>query len=165
MAQAISYVRFSSLKQKHGSSLERQEQMIGGWLVEHPSYTLSALQYKDLGKSGYKGEHVNGGGFGKLLAAIQQGAIKDGDVVLVEAIDRAGRLDAVDMFGILHPILSAGVSLITLDDNQTYNRESLNGPAIFLLAAKIQSAHQYSAALSRRIKASYEKKLLPLTEN
>jgi len=156
MPQAISYVRFSSLRQKHGNSVERQEQMIGEWLVRYPEYTLSDLQYKDLGKSGYKGEHVKGGGFGKLLDAIQQGAIKTGDVVLVEAIDRTGRLDAVDMLGIIHPILSAGVSIITLDDNQTYNRESLNGSAIFLLAAKIQSAHQYSAALSRRIKASYE---------
>ncbi|WP_353226982.1 recombinase family protein [Pseudomonas qingdaonensis] len=156
MPQAISYVRFSSLRQKHGNSVERQEQMIGHWLQDHLDYTLSALQYKDLGRSGYKGEHIKGGGFGKLLDAIQQGAIKSGDVVLVEAIDRTGRLDAVDMLGIIHPILSAGVSIITLDDNQTYNRESLNGSAIFLLAAKIQSAHQYSAALSRRIKASYE---------
>lgn len=156
MPHAISYVRFSSLRQKYGNSVERQEQMIGRWLQDHPDYTLSALQYKDLGRSGFKGEHIKGGGFGKLLDAIQQGAIKSGDVVLVEAIDRTGRLDAVDMLGIIHPILSAGVSIITLDDNQTYNRESLNGSAIFLLAAKIQSAHQYSAALSRRIKASYE---------
>ncbi|MCX2708367.1 MULTISPECIES: recombinase family protein [unclassified Pseudomonas] len=156
MPQAISYVRFSSLRQSKGTSVERQEQMIGQWLSQHPDYDLSALQYKDLGKSGYKGEHVKGGGFGKLLMAIEAGAIKPEDVVLVEAIDRTGRLDAVDMLGILHPILSAGVSIVTLDDGQTYNRESLNGAGLFILSAKIQSAHQYSAALSRRIKASYE---------
>lgn len=156
--QAISYVRFSSLRQTSGTSVERQEEMIGIWLANNPQFQLSPLQYKDLGRSGFHGEHINGGGFGKLLEAVHAGAIQAGDVVLVEAIDRTGRLDAVDMLGILHPILSAGVSIITLDDNTTYNRASLNGAGLFMLSAKIQSAHQYSAALSRRIEATYEKR-------
>lgn len=63
MPHAISYVRFSSLRQSRGHSLERQEQMIGEWLASHPEYTLSDLQYKDLGKSGYHAKHVKGGGF------------------------------------------------------------------------------------------------------
>lgn len=158
MPQAISYVRFSSLRQSRGHSLERQEQMIGEWLDSHPEYTLSDLQYKDLGKSGYHAKHVKGGGFGKLLEAVQDGAIKSGDVVLVEAIDRTGRMDTVDMLDLLTPILKAGVSIITLDDGNTYNRASVNGSHIYLLMAKIQAAHQYSAALSRRITATYEKR-------
>ncbi|WP_430316939.1 recombinase family protein [Pseudomonas sp. p1(2021b)] len=158
MPQAISYVRFSSLRQKQGNSVERQEQMIADWLDSHPEYTLSQLQYKDLGKSGYHAKHVKGGGFGKLLEAVQEGVIKAGDVVLVEAIDRTGRMDTVDMLDLLTPILKAGVSIITLDDGNTYNRESVNGSHIYLLMAKIQAAHQYSAALSRRITATYEKR-------
>lgn len=158
MPQAISYVRFSSIRQKHGSSVERQEQMIAEWLDGHPEYKLSTLQYKDLGKSGYHAKHVKGGGFGKLLEAVQDGAIKSGDVVLVEAIDRTGRMDTVDMLDLLTPILKAGVSIITLDDGNTYNRASVNGSHIYMLMAKIQAAHQYSAALSRRITATYEKR-------
>ncbi|WP_444449032.1 recombinase family protein [Pseudomonas kurunegalensis] len=153
--QAISYVRFSSMRQTAGTSVERQEEMIGKWLLDNPQYTRSTLEYEDLAKSGFHGEHIRGGGFGKLLEAVRQGAIQAGDVVLVEAIDRTGRLDAVDMLGILHPILSSGVSLITLDDGTVYNRESLNGAGLFILSAKIQSAHQYSAALSRRITVTY----------
>lgn len=158
MPQAISYVRFSSLRQSKGHSVERQEQMIAEWLDSHPQYTLSALQYKDLGKSGYHGKHVEGGGFGKLREAVQEGAIQAGDVVLVEAIDRTGRMDTVAMLDLLTPILKAGVSIITLDDGNTYNRESVNGSHIYMLMAKIQAAHQYSAALSRRITATYEKR-------
>ncbi|HDS1774025.1 recombinase family protein [Pseudomonas putida] len=158
MPHAISYVRFSSLRQARGHSLERQEQMIAEWLQSHPEYDLSTLQYKDLGKSGYHAKHVKGGGFGKLLEAVQDGAIKSGDVVLVEAIDRTGRMDTVDMLDLLTPILKAGVSIITLDDGNTYNRASVNGSHIYMLMAKIQAAHQYSAALSRRITATYEKR-------
>lgn len=158
MKQAISYVRFSSERQRGGSSVERQEAMIADWLAAHPNYSNTDLKYSDLAKSGFKGEHVKeGGGFGKLLAAVEAGHIKAGDVVLVEAIDRTGRLQALDMLTqVIAPILQAGVSIITLDDNTTYTKESVGGSQIFLLVAKIQAAHGYSKSLSERVAASYE---------
>ncbi|PKA72862.1 DNA invertase Pin-like site-specific DNA recombinase [Pseudomonas baetica] len=156
--QAISYVRFSSERQRGGSSVERQQAMIRRWLDDHPDYTNTDLKFSDLGKSGFHGEHVKeGGGFGKLLLAVEAGAIKAGDVVLVEAIDRTGRLQALDMLTqVIAPILQAGVSIITLDDNTTYTKESVGGSQIFLLVAKIQAAHGYSRSLSERVSASYE---------
>jgi DNA invertase Pin-like site-specific DNA recombinase len=158
--KAISYVRFSSKRQKGGSSVDRQEAMIADWLTTHPDYDLSTLRYKDLGKSGFKGEHIEaGGGFGDLLTAVEQGRIKAGDVVLVEAIDRAGRLPPMKMLKlIISPILEAGVSIVTLDDNTEYTEASLEGPQIFLLVAKIQAAHGYSKTLSSRVEASYDKR-------
>jgi DNA invertase Pin-like site-specific DNA recombinase len=128
------------------------------WLIQHPEYTQSDLKFEDLGKSGYHGDHIkDGGGWAKLLLAVEQGAIQPGDVVLVEAIDRTGRLPALDMLGkVIAPILQAGISIITLDDNTTYTNESAGGPQIFLLIAKIQAAHGYSKQLSERTKASYD---------
>ncbi|WP_085677825.1 MULTISPECIES: recombinase family protein [unclassified Pseudomonas] len=160
MKQAISYVRFSSHRQQGGTSVERQEKMIAEWLTSHTEYMLSALTFRDLGKSGFHEEHLeNGGGFGELLFAIEQGAIKAGDVVLVEALDRAGRLQPLDMITkVIAPILNAGVAIITLDDNTEYTKQSVGGPQLFLLAAKIQAAHQYSETLSRRVTASYDKR-------
>lgn len=155
--QAISYVRFSSDRQRVGSSVERQESMIAEWLTKHPDFTLRDLSFKDLGKSGFHGEHIEaGGGFGKLLVAVEEGRIKAGDVVLVEAIDRAGRLEPLDMLTlIISPILKAGVSIITLDDGTEYTKASVGGTQIFLLVAKIQAAHGYSKSLSSRISDSY----------
>jgi DNA invertase Pin-like site-specific DNA recombinase len=156
MKQAISYVRFSSFRQHGGSSLERQQAMIAEWLGRNLDYQISLLKFEDLAKSGYHGDHAKeGGGFGKLLDAVKAGLIKDGDVVLVEAIDRTGRMDTVDMLRLLTPILSAGVSIITLDDGNVYNRASVNGSHIYMLMAKIQAANQYSETLSRRVTASY----------
>lgn len=155
--QAISYIRFSSERQRGGSSVERQEAMIADWLENNPGYRNADLKFSDLAKSGFHGEHVKeGGGFGKLLAAIQAGLIRSGDVVLVEAIDRTGRLQPLDMITqVIGPILNAGVSIITLDDNTVYTKDSVGGPQIFLLVAKIQAAHGYSKTLSERVTAAY----------
>ncbi|USR38352.1 recombinase family protein [Ectopseudomonas hydrolytica] len=155
MPNAIPYVRFSSAKQQHGSSLVRQNEAIGQWLLANPGYTLSGLRFEDLGKSGYSGQHLENG-FGKLLAAIEAGAIKAGDVVLVEAIDRTGRLEPLEMLTQLTKIVRANVSVVTLDDGAVYDRASANNDRLFLLVAKVQQAHQYSDALSRRIRASYK---------
>lgn len=158
MPKAISYIRFSTGKQSTGSSHQRQQEAVNRWLVQHPDYTLYDESYKDLGKSGYHGEHIaDGGGWAKLLVAVKAGLIQPGDVVLVEAIDRTGRLDTSDMLHkVIIPILQAGVSIITLDDNTTYSKQTVNTPLIHLLLAKIQAAYGYSKQLSERITASYE---------
>lgn len=140
--------------------MESQERMIAEWLNSHTDYALSSVTFRELDKSGFCRDHLdNGGGFGELLFAIQQGAINAGDVVLVEALDRAGRLEALDMIQvIIGPILNAGVTIITLDDNATYNKQSIGAPHLFLLAARIQAAHQHSETLSRRVTHSYTKR-------
>lgn len=155
--QAIPYIRFSSKKQGHGSSHERQQSMVLDWLTQHSEYTLSSLKFEDLGRSGYSGDHLEYG-FGKLLAAIESGHIHPGDVVLIEAMDRAGRLPFLEMVPLLNRILSAGISIITLDDGVEYTQASANDQHLFLLVAKIQASNKYSETLSRRIKGSYQKR-------
>lgn len=154
---AFSYVRFSSLKQKHGDSLKRQQDMVAKWLMTHPEYKLSEASYQDLGKSGYSGAHLDNS-FGRLLAAIESGTIPKGSAVLIEQIDRAGRMEPMEMLPLLSRIVNAGVDLVTLDDGITYDRASVNSNHLFLLVAKVQQAHQYSDSLSRRLKAAYQTK-------
>ncbi|WP_338799494.1 recombinase family protein [Pseudomonas monteilii] len=159
MPTAFSYARFSSSTQKKGSSLERQKAMVARWLGTHPDYTLSNRTFQDLAKSAWKGEHIKeGGDFAKLLAAVKEGVIQKGDAVLVEAIDRTGRLPVLEMLSsIVSPILRAGVSIITLEDNLVFTESSLNeGGHIYILVGKIQAARQYSDNLSRRLTASYD---------
>jgi DNA invertase Pin-like site-specific DNA recombinase len=158
MPTAFSYARFSSVRQKRGSSLERQQAMVATWLASHPDYSLSETRFQDLGKSGWHGHHIKeGGGFADLLAAVEAGVIKSGDAILVESIDRAGRLSTLDMMTkIINPILQQGVEIITLDDNVSYNLTSVEGDGqIYMLVGKIKAARGYSENLSRRLKASY----------
>lgn len=156
--RAISYIRFSGVAQAKGSSYYRQSDKIPAWLDAHPEYVLADISFEDLGKSGWKGDHIEGG-MGELLAAVEAGYIRSGDIVLIEALDRAGRLDVADMLGkVITPILRAGVSLFTLDDDIEYTKASLNGSHVFLLVAKIQAANQFSERLSERVSKSYKKR-------
>ncbi|POG12959.1 hypothetical protein BGP82_00395 [Pseudomonas putida] len=156
--RAISYIRFSTGKQTKGSSEWRQDAKVRDWLDSHPDYEPSDLSFEDLGKSGWKGAHIEGG-MGELLAAVEWGSIRSGDVVLIEALDRAGRLPLMQMLNkVITPILEAGVSLVTMDDGFTYTAESLDGVHAHVLVAKIQAANQFSERLSERVTKSYKKR-------
>lgn len=157
MPRAISYIRFSTGKQAKGNSEERQDEAVTQWLVQHPEYSRYDEPFKDRGKSGYSGEHIKlGGGWAKLLVAVKQGDFQPGDCILVEAIDRTGRMHTGDMLGdLILPILRSGVSIITLDDNNEYSNDSINTAHMHLLVARIQAAHMFSKQLSERTKASY----------
>ncbi|MGX5219868.1 recombinase family protein [Pseudomonas segetis] len=157
MPTAFSYVRFSSRKQATGASRARQRDMVARWITENPEFKLSEANFEDLGVSGYSGKHLESA-FGRLLAAIENEAIKAGDVILVEAIDRAGRLEPLEMLPIISQIVRAGVAIITLDDGVTYDRKSLKENNLFLLVAKIQQAHQYSDRLSGRVRDALARK-------
>lgn len=154
---AVSYIRFSSGAQAKGDSERRQSEMLARWLDSHPDYELAGFRPADLGVSGWSGDHLEHG-FGQLLAAIENKHIPAGSVVLVEAIDRIGRLEPAQMFPLISKIVLAGVSIITLDDGAVYDRESVNKHLLFMLIGKMQAAWQYSDTLSRRLAASWEGK-------
>ena len=160
MPQAISYTRFSSLPQSKGSSIERQKEMIANWLDRHPDYTLSPISADDKGRSGYSGEHLKHG-LGSILLAINNKKIKPNDVLLIEALDRLGRLEPYDMLHLITQIINSGVSIITLEDDQEYSlTQTKHHPHLLhVLIGKIQQARDYSERLSTRIKAAYKAKL------
>lgn len=159
MPKAISYIRFSSARQGSGSTSERQRAMIQEWLEQHPEVELSSLSEQDLGRSGYKGEHLDHG-LGRILKAIEEDKITAGDFILVEAIDRIGRLDTLAMFELISSIVKKKVTIVTLEDSQQYSKELLenNLSAPYILIGKIQQANEYSRNLSRRISAAYVRK-------
>lgn len=159
MPKAISYTRFSAIHQGKGSTLDRQQKLIDQWFQQHSDVKKSNLSVTDRGKSAYKGEHLNHG-LGMILAAIASGEIKSGDYILVEAIDRIGRLEPTDMVELINGIVKAGVTIVTLEDNTEYTKKTLNDGmgALFILVGKVQQAHEYSKTLSRRITNAYEKK-------
>lgn len=160
MPSVISYTRFSSPTQSKGSSTERQLELIGNWLERHPEYTLSPLSANDRGRSGYKGEHLKHG-LGSIIEAIEARKIKPQDVLLIEALDRLGRLEPFEMFELISRIINAGVSIITLEDDKEYSRETTKSDisSLYILLGKIQQAHEYSDRLSTRVKAAYKNKL------
>jgi DNA invertase Pin-like site-specific DNA recombinase len=154
MPYAVGYARFSSVKQGSGSSLERQQAMIAKWIGENPEYKIYPKTFEDLGRSASKGDHLKHG-FGKLQEAIELKEIGEGDVILVEAIDRIGRLPELKMFSLINQIIEAGVRIVTLQDNTVYG-PIIKADQIWLLLGKVQQAFTYSKDLGKRIKDSYK---------
>ncbi|QKE63229.1 recombinase family protein [Aquipseudomonas campi] len=155
MPTAISYVRFSSKKQEEGDSVRRQRRMAAEWVARNPDYTLSDIRYEDLGLSASKGDHLHGN-LGKILEAVESGAIPQGSVIIIESLDRFSRLPAIKTLNMLEKVVEKGVDLITLSDNQRYDRDSINGPQLFMLAGAAMGAYEYSQNLARRVRDSYQ---------
>jgi DNA invertase Pin-like site-specific DNA recombinase len=157
MPTAYSYIRFSSIKQKDGDSKDRQQELINSWKKDNASFHFSTKSFKDLGVSGYSGKHLKTEeGMGAILKAITEKKIVKGDVILVEAVNRIGRLPTSKMNTLISSILDAGISIITLEDNIVYSEDTIdNDPSrIYILIGKIQQAHAYSKNLSRLLISS-----------
>lgn len=153
---AYSYIRFSSEKQSEGSSLERQESLLNNFLNGNPQYELVSASYKDLGISGFTGAHQNAGALGQFLKACEENRVQAGSFLLVESIDRLGRLSGVNFLSLIIDLFKY-VSVITLEDGQVYNNKTFDGSAAFSLQAKIQQAHNYSKQLSTRLRIARAK--------
>lgn len=157
LPRAISYARFSSGSQAKGTSIDRQIHAFETWLERHrTSYT--PLYLRDEGVSAYKGKNASKGSLAILLDNISAGTIKAGDLLVVEAIDRLSRQAMLDSFDLVKEILRSGISILTLENNQIYDKDSLNGAAIFSLIANLQAAHAYSKRLGERVAAAHESK-------
>ncbi|OLU35337.1 recombinase family protein [Pseudomonas sp. PA27(2017)] len=156
MPYAVGYTRFSSIKQRKGSSLDRQQELIAEWFKENPDYIPYPRSFNDLGKSGFTGAHLKEhGALGQLIAAINGGLINKGDVILVESVDRLGRLSELVMLNLITEILKCGIKIIILDDQKEYVYET-TGSEIQILIGQITQAHKYSTQLSSRIAKSYK---------
>ncbi|WP_082564829.1 recombinase family protein [Acidovorax sp. Root568] len=156
---AISYARFSSGSQAKGSSIVRQRDAFKAWLERNPQFVPSAYSRMDEGVSGYTSANLGEGkGLHSIIQLIQEKKIVAGDALVVEAIDRLGRADFLTMVDVIGRILTAGVSIITLEDEQEYTEASVNTGAVFNLVVKIQAAHEYSNRLGIRVSAAYDRK-------
>lgn len=164
MKQAVSYSRFGSSGQAKGSSLERQREMFREWLAKNKdSYYESSLSAQDRGLSAYKKDNLKAG-LGEILAAIDEGSLVPGDSLVVEAIDRLSRAAALDALQIITQILNAGIVLITLEDHQTYTKESASSPQLYILVGKIHAANDYSEKPSKRVAAAWQRKRVEAQE-
>jgi hypothetical protein len=158
-ATFISYRRFSSAQQASGTSEARQQGMADDWAASH-NITLSPLSATDQGLSGYKGSNLEVGELGRLLAAVQAGAVPTPALLLLEAQDRFGRRPPVEALQtIFGSCLRHGLDLLLLDRNLLVTSDELNRDVSVLirLALEIDAAHKHSERLSRRLLDAHQR--------
>ncbi|WP_429170224.1 recombinase family protein [Aeromonas rivipollensis] len=120
---AYSYIRLSSRQQILGDGQRRQMTAAIEYCQKN-NLTLSSKSFKDLGISAYK--EVDRPSLSDLHQCIANGSIRDGDVIIIEKLDRLSRQGIATTQAMLQDILSQGVIVVSLMDGMRLDRHSLN---------------------------------------
>lgn len=157
MANAISYVRFSSSKQSLGDSLRRQLERTKDYCEKH-GLTLDET-LTDAGLSGFTGEHVKHGQLGRFLTAVKAGLVPHGTYLILEHLDRFSRDNPNIAMQLLLGVINAGIRVVTLFNEHVYSDASktmsqdLIGAVLYLA-----EAHQASERKSDLLKQTWDGK-------
>tara|TARA_R110002012_G_C11640703_1_gene610628 strand:- start:617 stop:2428 length:1812 start_codon:yes stop_codon:yes gene_type:complete len=156
------YQRFSSSKQEGNSSLYRQTEAQNAWLARHPKCKVVTLDDEpliDAGISAYTGKNVKEGSLGRLVQAIESGAIEKGSIILVEHFSRLSRMDIDNTEELVRRIWKHGISIVTARGNNYYPPEAVNDSRSRIgLILEIEAAHADSKWRSEKVKSSWERR-------
>ena len=160
MTKAYSYIRFSSVKQQKGDSVERQTKLSENYAAKHGLALDTEESMRDLGISAYDRSNLKKGALGQFLQRVEENRIPRGSYLLVESLDRLSRDKVMDALAIFLSILKAGIIIVTLADDQVYSQERANDNLVSLIMSIVimSRANEESAMKSMRIRSSWDAK-------
>lgn len=160
--KVYSYARWSTPEQAKGDSGRRQADAADKWAARYGYELDLSLNITDEGVSAYRGNNALDGGLSRFLEACRMGLIEDGSFLLVESLDRISRMAPRKAQRLIDDIVDAGVTVVTLSDDQHYNKERLdNDPMAMLIALMVSwRAHEESKTKGRRVAEAWHAKRL-----
>lgn len=153
---AISYLRFSSSKQKKGASYDRQIEATEKFCAENNLILID--QIEDKGISGWNEDNLEEtAALGKLLKLIESGEIKKGTTLIVENLDRITRATLNKAVNLVTGILESGIDIVTTMDGKRYQKNST--PTDLMIAIiYLTRGNDESEIKSKRVKQAWVKK-------
>jgi DNA invertase Pin-like site-specific DNA recombinase len=148
--RCYSYVRFSSEKQRHGASLQRQLEAATKYAHNH-SLVLDTSTYKDLGVSAFRSKNAEGA-LGAFIEAVDSKKIPKGSYLLIESLDRLSRDKVPTALRLLLSLTEKGVTIVTLMDEQVYSEANIteNWTKLVVACAIMARANEESVTKSKR---------------
>lgn len=152
-AVAFSYIRFSSPEQAKGHSLKRQSAGPDSW-CERNGVRLSDQTFRDLGVSGYTGEHRTNPdrhGLALFLNALREQKVPRGSLLIIENLDRLTREQFRPAFRLIDQILEAGVHIVTLSPEKVYRHDATGDDQmmdVMMMVMELTRGNQESARKS-----------------
>ena len=148
-----SYIRFSTVEQSEGHSLNRQMSYAKEIAQEKGLELDESLTMKDLGLSAYHKKNITHGALGVFLKAIEDGKVPPGSILVIESLDRISRAAAYESQAIIAQIINADITVITAADKKEYSKESLSDNSMDLLyiILVLIRANEESATKSKRV--------------
>lgn len=162
VGRVFSYNRVSLAQQaRAGQGVQRQIQDSEAFCREHGLELDNSLRLIDAGRSAFKGHHLaHGGDLRRFLELAEAGQLGSHPLLIIEALDRISRLamfEALDR--ILIPLFRAGVTILSLEDNEFYDQRSISedgGMRMMRLVIRIEEASKHSKRLRHRMERSWE---------
>jgi len=159
--KAYSYIRFSSAKQAKGDSYRRQYEDTQEYIQKHGLELDEELNLKDLGVSAYTGDHLGeNGALGQFIKAINTGRVPTGSHLIVESLDRLSRQKVTLALELFLTILRKGITIVTLQDKQSYSIASVdeNYNQLLISLGIMARSHEESKIKSDRVHKAFNKK-------
>lgn len=163
MRKAYSYIRMSTNIQLKGDSLRRQLELSQNYALAHSLElvdTVDGVPFKDIGISGFNSQNSQSGALSVFLKCLDEGKIAPNSVLLIESLDRLSRSRISEALSLFMSILTKGIEIVTLTDNQRYTNEIINQNqgALFISLGIMFRANDESETKSKRLKAVWENK-------
>lgn len=159
MRKAISYIRWSSHKQKLGDSKRRQVEKTEAFCGKHKLVLDQRLV--DEGISAFKGKHRRkGAALARFLEDVKTGKIPKGTVLVVESLDRLSRETVPVALRQFLEIIEHEIDIVTLVDEQWYSQKSLGADSAPLLMSLVymMRAHDEVKHRAQRVLAAWVNK-------
>jgi DNA invertase Pin-like site-specific DNA recombinase len=160
-ALAYSYIRFSSPEQAKGHSLERQTEAAALWCRRHGVHLDGSTTFRDLGKSGFTGEHRKNPdrhALAAFLKLVEQGRIPKGSYLIIENLDRLTREDERAALRLWMDILDAGINIVQLNPETTFRHEKSDMFDIMRAIMELSRGHGESLRKSTTMGPIWAKK-------
>lgn len=155
MTDAYLYIRFSTKDQEGGDSYERQDKGGRGLAIERGWNLVETVE--DLGKSAWKGKHLNGGELGAFSARVRAGDITPGSYLIAEKTDRLSRQGWEELFDWLRDMTRKGLNVVTLDGH-TFTQETMRDTVnVIRILLEGQADKAHSDKISSRVSSAYER--------
>jgi len=135
------------MKQVKGTGLDQQHdtELLNTLAT---TYQLSIAEgMKDLGKSAYKGEHLNHE-LGAFISAIKSGLVAAGSILVVQSLDRLSRLKLGYAKQIYLDVTNAGIHIYSMLDTHLYQAHNVGDE--ILSSIIFERAHNESDTKSKR---------------
>ena len=164
--RAYSYIRFSTSEQMEGDSLRRQTEKAEKYALKRGLVLDTELKFRDMGVSAYRGRNAYEGELAAFKDAVKEGIVPQGSYLLVENLDRLSREDPQTAANILREIVNYGVYVVTLSDEQVYDKAALKDIWTFIkVVLGFARAHEESLVKAGRLRDSWHGKRIKAADS
>lgn len=151
MTKLYSYIRWSSARQRRGSSKARQSTKAQEYAA------LNGFDYTEIsddGVSAFRGKNMlPTSELGKFIEAVENKIIPSNSCLYVENLDRLSREEATKANELFLKLLNLGLTIVTGMDNKVYTRDSVNANPMDLMFSimMFMRANEESRTKSKRV--------------